>query len=67
MECVRNHRIECPGHDSVECCLEHESWDSCNLCCGGGGWEEARPFHNDPYYAVSIKCPSCGGTGWECK
>lgn len=21
MECVRNHRIKCPGHDSAECCL----------------------------------------------
>lgn len=24
MECVRNHRIECPGHDSKECCLNEE-------------------------------------------
>lgn len=24
MDCVMNHRIECPGHDSDECCLNCE-------------------------------------------
>lgn len=24
MDCVRNHRIKCPSHDSGECCLNCE-------------------------------------------
>ena len=24
MECVRNHRIPCPGGDAIECCLNSE-------------------------------------------
>lgn len=24
IECVRNHRIPCPGHQSNECCLNNE-------------------------------------------
>ena len=47
--------------------LDREIWVSCNLCLGEGGWEEGRPQHDDPYFAVSIKCPSCNGTGWECE
>lgn len=45
--------------------LDREFWAPCNLCGGEGGWEEGRPFHDDPYFSVLIKCPSCNGTGWE--
>jgi hypothetical protein len=43
-----------------------EIWTTCNMCCGEGGWDEPRQHHDDTYFCVVIKCPSCNGSGWEC-
>lgn len=41
-------------------------WDTCPVCGGFGSHEEARPQHDDPYFAIVIACTDCGGSGWQC-
>jgi DnaJ-class molecular chaperone len=46
--------------------IELEQWITCEACCGEGSTEEGRPQPDDPYFAVTIKCELCNGSGWEC-
>lgn len=59
MECVRNHRIECPGHDSGECCLNNDArFVNCETC-----QTEGRILTNDggPDDVDHGVCPACNG------
>ena len=44
-----------------------ERFTTCVACCGDGGWEKARPQHDDPHYAIWVKCDACNGSGWVCE
>jgi len=37
--------------------------DTCPDCCGEGAIEIPRPQHDDPHFAVTIKCETCNGCG----
>lgn len=40
-----------------------EVWEQCEDCQGEGYIEKPQPFHDDPYYCVSITCDACNGAG----
>jgi DnaJ-class molecular chaperone len=37
---------------------------TCTSCWSAGGWEKARPQHDDPHYTIWVKCDACNGSGW---
>lgn len=39
-------------------------FEKCPYCGGEGCDEVARPQHDDPYFAVVVKCEECNGSGW---
>ena len=40
-----------------------EFWTTCPECYGEGALEISKPQHDDPYFAISVKCPICNGVG----
>ncbi len=42
---------------------ESDILSTCPDCCGDGAQEIRKPQRDDPYFAVSVKCETCNGTG----
>lgn len=37
---------------------------TCPYCGGEGCDEVSSPQHDDPHFAVVVKCDECNGSGW---
>lgn len=60
MECVRNPRIQCPGHGSDECCLNNDTrFINCETC-GTEGHIYCAVGNNPDWTDLGV-CPDCNG------
>jgi DnaJ-class molecular chaperone len=40
-----------------------EFWLTCSDCFGEGSHEVSKPQHDDPHFAISVRCETCNGVG----